>query len=61
MILKRFFTGSHLRNVELEHVLDAVLEGHNGTGTTRARSLHLEPHHAVLETHVDDVTSIFLQ
>ena len=48
-------------NYYLQHVLDSVFEGDDGAWTTCAAALHLQLDDAVLEAHVQNVTSVFLE
>lgn len=50
----------HLGDVELQHVLDAVLQSDDGTGAGGARALELQLHDAVVETPVEHVAAVLL-
>lgn len=54
------FYSLHLRDVKLQHVLDAVLQSDDGTGAAGTRALELQLHDAVLETPIEHVAAVLL-
>lgn len=54
------FHAFHFRDVELQHVLDPVLQGDDGTGTAGTWTLQFQLHNPILEAFINDITTIFL-
>lgn len=59
-VFGHLFHPLHLWDVELQHVLDAVLQRDDGTGAAGARALELQLHDAVLETPIEHVAPVLL-
>lgn len=50
----------YLRHIELQHVLNASLQCHDGAGAAGARALELQLHDAVLEASVQHIAAVLL-
>lgn len=54
------FYSLHLRDIKLQHVLDAVLQRDDGTGAAGTRALELQLNDAVLKTSIEHVATVLL-